>query len=235
MPAQLGVLVEIWRYPVKSLRGEPVRSIRVGDRGIEHDRLWSIRGQDGKFGSGKTTRRFRHMPGLLSMQSFVDASGAGYLRFSDGHDGPIDDPDTAHRVAKVVGEDVDIAVETETSHLDDSPVHLLSLQSLSSLAARLEAQVDRRRFRPNIVVDISTSDDRPEDAWIDTPLQIGSVLLRVTHRTVRCVMVTQPQAELAFEPAILKELEANNEMRLGVYARVEQPGTVSVGDEIYML
>ena len=235
MPTQLGVVVEIWRYPVKSLRGETVRSIRVGQRGIEHDRLWSIRDRDGKFGSGKTTRRFRHMPGLLTMQSFVDASGAGCLRFSDGHEGPIDDPDIAQLVAKVVGEDVDIAVEAETSHLDDSPVHLLSVQSLSSLAARLEAQVDRRRFRPNIVVDISTSDDRPEDAWIDTPLRIGSVLLRVTQRTVRCVMVTQPQAELAFEPAILKELEANNEMRLGVYARVEQPGTVSVGDEIYML
>lgn len=235
MPALLGVVVEIWRYPVKSLRGETVPSIRVDDRGIEHDRSWSIRGHDGRFGSGKTTRRFRHMPGLLSMQSFVDASGAGYLRFSDGHEGPIDDPDTAHRVAKVVGEDVDIAVESETSHLDDSPVHLLSVQSLWSLAARLEAQVDRRRFRPNIVVDISASDDRPEDAWIDTPLRIGSVLLRVTHRTVRCVMVTQSQAELALEPAIFKELKANNEMRLGVYARVEQPGTVSVGDEIYML
>jgi uncharacterized protein YcbX len=235
VPAQLGVVVEIWRYPVKSLRGETVASIRVGYRGIEHDRFWSIRGHDGRFGSGKTTHRFRHMPGLLSMQSFVDASGAGFLCFSDGHEGPIDDPNTAHRVAKVVGEDVDIAVETETSHLDDSPVHLLSVQSLSSLAARLGAQVDRRRFRPNILVDISTSDDRPEDAWIDTPLRIGSVLLRVTHRTVRCVMVTQPQAELPFEPAVIKELEANNEMCLGVYARVEQPGTVSIGDEIYML
>lgn len=235
MPAQLGVVVEIWRYPVKSLRGETVRSVRVGYRGIEHDRLWSVRGHDGRFGSGKTTRRFRHMPGLLSMQSFVDASGAGHLRFCDGHEGPIDDPDTAHRVGKLVGEDVDIAVEDETSHFDDGPVHLLSLQSLSSLAARLEAQVDRRRFRPNIVVDISTSDDRPEDAWIDTPLRIGSVLLRVTHRTVRCVMAAQPQGELAFEPAILKELEAKNEMCLGVYARVEQPGTVSVGDDIYLL
>ena len=235
MAVQLGVVVEIWRYPVKSLRGEAVGSIRVGDRGIEHDRLWSLRGHDGKLGSGKTTRRFRHMPGLLSMQSFVDATGAGYLRFSDGHEGLIDDPETARRVAKVVGEDVDIAGEAETSHLDDSPVHLMSLQSLSWLSARLEAQVDRHRFRPNIVVDISTCDERPEDAWIDTLLRIGSVLLRVTHRTVRCVMVTQPQAELTFEPAILKELEATNEMRLGVYARVEQPGTVSVGDEIYIL
>ena len=174
------------------------------------------------------------MPGLLCMQSFVDASGAGYLCFSDGHEGPIDDPNRPPSGEGRRG-GCRHRRRDRDSHLDDSPVHLLSVQSLSSLAARLEAQVDRRRFRPNIVVEISTSDDRLEDPWIDTPLRIGSVLLRVTHRTVRCVMVTQPQTELAFEPAILKELEANNEMRLGVYAQVEQPGTVSVGDEIYML
>jgi uncharacterized protein YcbX len=62
-------LVEIRRYPVKSLLGEVLPSAAVGERGLAGDRLWAVRDPDGKFGSGKNTRRFRRMPGLFTLRA----------------------------------------------------------------------------------------------------------------------------------------------------------------------
>ncbi|WP_203779916.1 MOSC N-terminal beta barrel domain-containing protein, partial [Actinoplanes philippinensis] len=69
-------LVEIRRYPVKSLLGEVVEVAAVDARGLVGDRLWAIRDADGKFGSGKNTRRFRRMPGLFDLRAYFDAVNA---------------------------------------------------------------------------------------------------------------------------------------------------------------
>lgn len=42
-------LSEIWRFPVKSLRGQRVREQSVGVRGLQHDRHWMVVGASGKF------------------------------------------------------------------------------------------------------------------------------------------------------------------------------------------
>jgi uncharacterized protein YcbX len=62
-------IIEIRRYPVKSLLGETVPAAQVGERGLDGDRLWAVRDPDGKFGSGKNTRRFRRMPGLFGLRA----------------------------------------------------------------------------------------------------------------------------------------------------------------------
>ena len=61
-------LLEIRRYPIKSLLGERLVTVDVGDRGLAGDRLWAIRDGDGKLGSGKNTRRFRRMLSLFELR-----------------------------------------------------------------------------------------------------------------------------------------------------------------------
>ena len=51
---------ELWRYPVKSLQGEPAQSATVTHRGIEGDRAFAI--FDTMTGFGLTARR---VPELL--------------------------------------------------------------------------------------------------------------------------------------------------------------------------
>ena len=58
---------------------------------------------------------------------------------------------------------------------------------------------------------------------------IGSLVLEITHRTERCVMVGSEQRGLPKDPAILKSIGRENEACVGVYAKVLQPGEVSVG------
>jgi uncharacterized protein YcbX len=79
---------ELWRYPVKSLLGERLRVAEVESRGPTLDRRWAIYGADGKIGSGKSTRRFRRMPGLLDIASHGE-DGSVHVRFPDGHVGPV--------------------------------------------------------------------------------------------------------------------------------------------------
>lgn len=65
----IGSVAVVTRYPVKSLVGEDLPSARVDARGVEGDRLWAVRDADGKLGSGKDTRRFRRMDGLLQLRA----------------------------------------------------------------------------------------------------------------------------------------------------------------------
>jgi hypothetical protein len=62
----VGRVGRLWRYPVKSMRGEECREIEVGARGFEGDRVFALQDAAGKLGSGKDTRRFRNLDGLLA-------------------------------------------------------------------------------------------------------------------------------------------------------------------------
>lgn len=225
----LGAIAELWRYPVKSLQGESATQLLCTDRGVEFDRLWCVKGPDGKFGSGKTTRRFRRMPDLLTMASFIGDDGIARVRFPDGSVSRVDEEETAERVSEVVGEPVVLAKEADVSHLDDGPVHVLTTGSIEWLRRLLpDEAIDSRRFRPNVVID---TDLREEDL-VGRALQVGRSTLRVQNTTVRCVMTTQPQADLGFAPAILRTLERENAMTLGVYASVEVPGLIKLSDPV---
>jgi uncharacterized protein YcbX len=235
MSCVVGRVAELWCYPVKSLGGQQLSEARCGRRGFDLDRNWAVRGVDGKIGSGKTTRRFRRMSGLLSMASFVDDQGVAWIRFADGESRRVDDPMTAALMGAVVGEDVTLVKEGETSHFDDAPLHLVSTASLRWLQDRRPVdQVDRRRFRPNLVIDCQGS-DLAEEGWLGRRLQIGGVTVKVEKRTERCVMTTMAQGDLRFAPRILSDLHKANESCLGVYAIEPSDGTIRVGDDIVLL
>lgn len=233
MTVVAGRVVEMWRYPVKSLGGQTLAEASCAGRGIEGDRRWAVRGQDGKLGSGKTTSRFRRMPGLLSMSSFIDDAGQAWVRFPSGEIGRVDDPGTAAALGAVIDEEVALVEEASVSHFDDAPLHLLSSASLAWLEAlRPEDRVDRRRFRPNLVIDVPGEPGRAEEEWVGHKLQIGEVTVSVAKPTERCVMITLAQDELPFAPQVLKQLKDVSGSLLGVYASVITAGTLRVGDQV---
>jgi uncharacterized protein YcbX len=56
VPAQL---IEIRRYPVKSMGGEAIEQIEVDARGLVGDRAYAVVDDEGRFAAGKDSRRFR--------------------------------------------------------------------------------------------------------------------------------------------------------------------------------
>lgn len=217
--------IALWRYPVKGLLGERLDQCKFGYRGVEGDRWWAVVGVDGKFASGKTTRRFRRMPNLFTMSARTTESGE-VLVTVDGWEGSVHDPSTAIRISEVVGEPVTLQPETDVRHHDEGGVHIITTASL-----RFMDGIDARRVRPNIVLD--TGGEEPiDDSWVHKALSIGVVRLHITSRMPRCVMVTLPQADLPFEPRIMKAIEDRNEGCLGVVAEVVTPGVISSSDEV---
>lgn len=116
--------------------------------------------------------------------------------------------------------------------VDLSPVHVLSTTSLASLSVD-GVPYDVRRFRPNVLVALDDAGaEYPETAWVGGDVEFGSVALRITNPTIRCVVPTRPQPGLELDRALTRRLAESTERFLGVYADVATPGVVRVGDVV---
>jgi len=227
-------VLELWRYPVKSLLGEELPQADLVKRGLVGDRLYAVTDRDGKLGSGKTTHRFRRLDGLFELRArFGD--DRPIVTLPDGRELTVDDPDLDAFLGERYADDLRIAREDKVPHHDAAALHLLTTASIRWLAERLpESTIDRRRFRPNVLVEEGGA-ERVEDAWVGSRFAIGTAVIRVTERAERCVMTTNPQSELRKDPAVLRAVTELNGACLGVFAEVEQAGTVRVGDPLEKL
>ncbi|MFC4072558.1 MOSC domain-containing protein [Actinoplanes subglobosus] len=278
-------LVEIRRYPVKSLLGEVVEAAEADSRGLAGDRLWAVRDADGKFGSGKNTRRFRRMPGLFDLRAHTvphaasaalplpDAVPPGsslgvpagsslgvpagnslavpagsslgvpagsslavpLVELPDGRRFAADDPVGHQAISDHLGRPVTLAPEATVLHHDEGPVSLITtaaLRALTGLAGPESngAPVDPLRFRANLLLDVPGV-GFPEDDWTGRRLRIGpGVVLRVVRPLTRCAMIDMAQEQAPERRDLLKALAEHNDMTFGVFATVEQPGHLTVGD-----
>jgi uncharacterized protein YcbX len=222
----VGPVVALYRYPVKSVRGECLDALRVEARGVVGDRLYALRTPEGKFGSGKSTRRFRRMEGLLDLTAAYEG-GTPVIAFPDGQAMQGDDPDIHDYLSAHVRQPVTLVREDDVSHFDDSPLHLITTAGLRSLGL---VAADIPRFRPNVVIDVP-GNGFVEDTWIGRELLLGDVRLRITGSAVRCVMIGMAQEDLPERPELLRQVGDRHETCFGVYATVVAPGDIALGTE----
>jgi uncharacterized protein YcbX len=249
------VVAQIWRYPVKSLRGEQLRECRVNERGVVGDRLWAVRDpESGKLGSGKNTRRFRCFPGpaLLELAARYPGGGGGagapppdedeppFVVGVDGREYSVLDGSADLFVQRYTGvPTLRVSRETDVDHFDDGPVSLVGTATLRWVEENLPGTViDARRFRPNFVV--RTGEPFAEEAWVGRTIRIGpqdGAQLAVAKVLTRCVMVTTAQADLPYAPEVLKLLgtRADQPVKLAVAAKVARPGAVRLGDRVRVI
>jgi uncharacterized protein YcbX len=116
--------------------------------------------------------------------------------------------------------------------VDAMAILLLTTASLRAGAAlHPEGRWETRRFRPNVVVDV-TGDDFVEDTWCHRPVRIASVELVPREPCVRCTMVTRPQPGLARDLDMYRTLARHHGGTFGVWSEVTRPGTITVGDPV---
>jgi uncharacterized protein len=221
---------QLWRYPVKSMQGERCEFLDLDPRGVTGDRAYAIRDIEGKFGSGKNTRRFRKIDGLFGFRAAYDGAVPA-VYFPNGNFMRGDDPTIHVALSNELGQPVTLVLESDVPHFDAAPIHILTTASLAWLKSALpDSIVDERRFRPNLVVE--TPDDAPrEHTWVDKFIHIGGeVKLRVVDRTERCRMVALAQSELPDDLAILGHITECADLEFGAYAEIVSPGTIRRGD-----
>lgn len=222
-------VVSLHRYPVKSMLGEQVAALDVEGRGVVGDRRWSVRPANGKIGSGKSTRRFAAVPGLLMLRAQMAGDHVEILP-PTGEAWRADDPATASALSLQLGQPVTLAEETDVSHFDDGPVSLIGLASIAAIGAEAGHDIDPSRFRANLVIDGVRA--YAEDGWIGRRIDVGGATLEVTMRSVRCVMVDMETADLPAQSGNLLATSRANEMCVGVIARVVRLGRITVGDAL---
>jgi uncharacterized protein len=238
---------QVWRYPVKSLGGQRIAASLVTERGLLGDRLWAVRDADGKLGSGKNSRRFRRMDGLLGMTAHYGAepSATGIeppvVVGPEGGDYSVGTGAADLLLREVTGlPQVKVCREGQISHFDEVSVSLIGTATLAWLQDALpDIGIDPRRFRANLV--ISTSEPFIEESWLDGVMRIGAAAdagdaVHVVFDRVlqRCVMVGMAQPGLAESGSVLKHLgqRESHPLCLALGGQVLRPGVVRAGDMV---
>jgi uncharacterized protein YcbX len=251
MTALAATIVELWRYPVKSMQGERVQSVALDASGFTADRRFGVVTPEGFVLSGKSE------PRILGASASVRADGEIEIELPDGVRTASDDPDVdaqlsawldrplrLHRAAAdeqfTIHHHTDPEDETKTKDFSTPPgayydsrstVHLLSRSSLRAASgAYAEGQWDVRRFRPNIVVSFDGDDAGfVEEAWVGGIVTLGAVPALVRKRTERCVITTRAQPGLDRDLQIYRSLMKSNHANLGIYLVPQDAGTIAVG------
>jgi uncharacterized protein YcbX len=286
--AQVGIVGELWRYPVKSMAGETLERSSVGLDGLAGDRGWGLR--DERAGEMRGAKK---LPALVQCRARYLQEPAGgpspavEMELPDGRRISSTDESAGAALSELLGREVTLWARqpaSDTDHyrrgapdksdlleelrdifgrlpdeplpdlstlpqelfeftsppgtyFDAFPLHVLTTASLAE-ASRLNptARFDVRRFRPNVLVQTSSSlAGFVEQDWRGRRLRIGALEIEVTIGTVRCVMTTLAQGSLPKDPSVLRTIVRSGSQNFGVYARVVTPATVAVGDRVELL
>jgi uncharacterized protein YcbX len=204
---------ELWRYPVKSLRGESLEEAQITELGIENDRLVHARRAVGRVFTARTH------PGMLGLQGGLDASGRPTIDGVLWHD-----PDALAAIRTVTEHDARL-VYYEGDGPERFDVLPISLATDGGVAA---VGVDRRRFRANVYLDGVPG--LTEREWVGREIRIGEAVLGVRQVRGRCVMTTFDPDTLEQDITVLQKIAWELDGRTALDCYVLHPGRVRVGD-----
>jgi len=130
----------------------------------------------------------------------------------------------------------EVVMEFETppgALYDYYPLLLMTTSALRALAAAVpQSVIDVRRFRPSLVID-TDEPGHPELGWSGQRFLLGTTVIEVINDCPRCAAITREiTPEVPADRAILRHVVKDLGQAVGAYARVLQPGTISVGDEL---
>jgi MOSC domain-containing protein len=127
-------------------------------------------------------------------------------------------------------------MRSERALTDCRPVSIFSLQSAQQLAEETGAPMDKRRFRANVYVDLTSAQGFAENAFVGRSLQIGpKVIITVLERDPRCMMITLDPETGEKTPAILKKVAQAHDGMAGVYGAVMVEGMLHKGDSVEVI
>jgi len=208
-------IAEIWRYPVKSMRGEPLDRALLGPGGIDGDRQLLVRLPTGAVA---TARRY---PRLLALSGSTDPGGEPLV---DGRKWNV--PEIAERIEAVTvpGAMLELA--------DEARFDILPLL-VATDGAILAFGYDGRRLRPNLV--IGGVDGLAEREWEGRVLEVGPVRIQLADLRGRCVMTTVDPDTNALDPEVLRSIVRRFDGRLALNADVARGGAIAVGDPVQLV
>jgi uncharacterized protein len=229
---EVGRVSALWRYPVKSMAAEALRSVEVGWHGLAGDRRWAFI-RPGMERSGFPWLTIRETPQLWRYEPyFIDSENveASKIVVKTPDDSELEVADPA--LAAHLGDGVRV-MKQYSGVFDVMPLSLLTVQSVEELSASVGLPLTPARFRPNILIDAPAGGAFSEDSWTGSVLRVGGLRLRVDQRDKRCVMVNIDPSSANSDPRVLRAVAKERDTRFGVYGTVVEPGKIPVGDWVF--
>jgi uncharacterized protein YcbX len=235
----IGHVREIVRYPVKSMAGVATESAVLGWHGLEGDRRFAFRriGDDGGFPWLSASR----LPELVLYQLVEPDQSSGeptptHVRTPGGAQLELPSAELNAEISERFGGPVEL-MQLKHGIFDEAAISVISLATIAGIGRESGMEdLDRRRFRANIVLETDRSELFLEDEWVGGTLLIGdganAPAVNVTMRDLRCVMVNLDPETAAKDPRVMKTIVRLNENYAGVYATVLRTGTIHVGDRV---
>jgi uncharacterized protein YcbX len=230
--AVIGRVVGLWRYPVKSMAGEPLELADVSWHGFSGDRRWAFIRPDVPR-SGFPWLTIRELPAMSHYRPAFDEperpdASRVTVRTPSGELFDVIDEALAAQLGSGVG-----VIKQNVGVFDTAPLSLLTTRSIEGLGALVDPVLEPLRFRPNLLIEPTVEGAFPEDTWVGSVLRIGGFTMRIDKRDARCVMINIDPGSTARDPEVLRTVVRERDSCLGVYGSVVEPGRVAIGDAVF--
>jgi uncharacterized protein len=256
----IGRIESLWRYPVKSMRGEALEQVFLGFSGVYGDRLYAFHSAQAPKGFPYHTAReqeelllftprFRDgeaaskpinlaeadsmAPGVTPMFASLAALAVD-VTTPDGAVLAVDDPGLIAELQRRLGESIEVSLVVSQRPLTDCrPISLFSLQTLAGLAEETGQEIDKRRFRANLYANLDGFAPFAEKELLGKRVKIGDKAeLMLLGNDPRCKMITLDPDTAEASPAILHQVTMAHDGTAGLYAAVLVEGIVRPADPI---
>ncbi|GAA1964677.1 MOSC domain-containing protein [Catenulispora subtropica] len=208
-------VAELWRYPVKSLRGERLGSAVLTADGVAGDRVVHVR-QRGDVATARTRHRLLGLDGTTGPDGAVRINGL-----------PWDGPEAADLVRHAAGEGAEPVWYTGPERFDVLPLLVATDGGIEAFG------YDGRRLRPNIVV--GGVPGLAEREWPGAVLRIGEALIGVRTLRARCIVTTIDPDDGSQNLDVLRRIHRVFGTKLALNCWVGRPGTIRLGDPVELL
>ncbi len=233
---ELGIIAQLFRYPVKSMRGLSVNSATLGFHGLAGDRRFAFRriAETGGF-PWLTAGR---MPSLLLYQPLEQNEGEAvptHVQTPEGRVLELRSEELRQELSQRFGKELEV-MQLQQGIYDEASVSVISASTIQGIAADLAMDLEVCRFRPNILLETKETRAFCEDDWVGGTLVFGDPeqgpAIHITLRDFRCNMINLDPDTVAQNPAIFKAVVQKNEGNAGVYATVVRTGELTVGQKV---
>src|SRR5437588_2406110 len=259
----VGKVESLWRYPVKSMGVEELDEMFAGYAGVYGDRLFAFESSASPKGfpffTGRDQRqmiryraRFRNPDKAARPVNLSEAERLSpnlnpisadiselmiEVETPDGKTFAIDDPALIDNLRlHIDGKHQLTLLRSDKAITDCRPLSIFAVQTARKLGEETGVAVDKRRFRANVYVDLTSSEGFAENEFVGRSLRIDSeVTVAVLQRDARCMMITLDPDTAEKTPAILKAVAQAHEGMAGVYGAVLVEGTIRKSDSVELL
>ena len=238
---ELGRVCELVRYPVKSMAGIVTESAFLGWHGLDGDRRFAFRRleDDGDFpwlSASRVAELLLYHP--LGLDESASEPMPTHVRTPSGRQLDLRSVELQREIGERLGSNVEL-LKFKNGIFDDAPVSVISLATIAGIGDEVGVNLDRRRFRANILLETRDREVFLEDRWVGGTLVFGNSEPRpavtVTARDLRCVMVNLDPDTATKDARVMRTVVRLNKNTAGVYGTVVQTGTIRVGDPVSLV